>query len=664
MRIIVSCTSQVRIIWNLSLIIMKYYHVLLASMLILFVSLDARSQSLQSHSGPIECRDILPGERTDFAKLVDVLHPVWTAVSARDEQRLLNYLSSDEVFIRDTAWRGLANMNVKDASRLFDLAMADSLNTRWFTLSNQTMDASLLRRLETMASNASIADVIGIYQVLGQKGDALSHRFLVDASRSDQRSETGYTLALAMSRSIIRHPSETYDDVQLVRRAMLANDAMEQSAWLYVWYRSTQIRPGTAALDLLSQWTEVHFDEAYGLLRQYMIAILGRSAHPGLYQTLMTIEPGSLHPLEAVEIVRILPAYLANDGVQQLMWSMSDFDYARLELLQLIRNMPQKPSDGYRNVIMQRLDEGVGHAYEWLLLVRALGTWWPDDARAVMEQRQREWIDNPHYVNDYIETLKVVYDRYWVIDHLLSLASGDDDAILVPVIQQATGFAMQSPQDGELRALVAPVILRAAHSGSYRVSQALFASEGALEWSKDQNDERLVHHIERGRAISVNVPDLNVPDANVIKRLGPHPIWVLNTEAGDIVMRLDSYRAPSTVSTFAGLVEDGWYVGTPFHRVVHNFVIQSGAIWNPEYTLDSPFRVPTEATEGEFSRGAVGVASAGRDTETSQFFMMHMWHPHLNGGYSNIGRVIEGADVIDSLRQGTLVTGSSIYSCY
>ncbi len=643
---------------------MSIKHVLLAITMIFYVSGDAFSQISQLSAAPVECRDILPGDRLEFARLVDSLHPVWSAVSARDELQLLDYLTSSDVFVRDTAWRGLANMNVSNIEKLFDLALDDSLNTRWFTLSNQTINATQLRKLETLISTASIVDANGMYLVLGQKGDTQSHRFLVDAILSDRRPETGYALALAMSRSIIRHPNESYDGMQLVRRSMLATDAMEQSAWLYVWYRSTQIRPDAAALDLLAQWTDAHFDEAYGLLRQYMIAILGRSGHQGLYNKLLTVDPESLHPLEAVEIVRILPLFMANEGVQQLMWSMSVFDYARLELLQLIRNMPQKPSDGYRDILIQRLEEGTSHAYEWMLAVRALGVWWPDDAKKVMEEGHREWTDNPHYINDYIETLKVVYDRYWVIDHLNSLALGGDDAILVPVIQQSTAFAMQSPQDGELRALVAPILIRAAQSNSYRVSQALFASEGALEWTKDQNDEQLLRHIEYGRALSVQIPDLNVPDAELLKKLGPNPIWVLSTEAGDIVMRLDSYRAPATVSTFAKIVEQGWYNGTPFHRVVHNFVVQSGAIWHPDYTMKSPFRVPTEATEGEFSRGAVGVASAGRDTETSQFFMMHMWHPHLNGGYSNIGRVIEGEDVIDSLRQGTLVTGSQMHSCY
>jgi cyclophilin family peptidyl-prolyl cis-trans isomerase len=93
--------------------------------------------------------------------------------------------------------------------------------------------------------------------------------------------------------------------------------------------------------------------------------------------------------------------------------------------------------------------------------------------------------------------------------------------------------------------------------------------------------------------------------------------------------------------------------------VIQNFVIQAGLSFSGD-RREPDFTVPTEGVETQFERGSVGVASAGRDTEGGQFFIMHQWMPHLNGRYSNIGRVVEGMDVVDRVWQGTLIHSSRI----
>ncbi|HAC15484.1 MAG TPA: hypothetical protein DCE78_06000, partial [Bacteroidetes bacterium] len=99
------------------------------------------------------CSDNIPESKEKFAALVDELSPVWNAISTRDEHTLLDFLSSESPFVRETAWRGLANMSVNDINRLFELAMDESLDIKWFTLSNQTLNAAHLRRLENLISS-------------------------------------------------------------------------------------------------------------------------------------------------------------------------------------------------------------------------------------------------------------------------------------------------------------------------------------------------------------------------------------------------------------------------------------------------------------------------------------------------------------------------------
>ena len=612
------------------------------------------------------CSDTIPESKEKFSELVDELFPVWAAVSARDESLLMTYSSSEHLFVSETAWRGLANISVTDVSRLFDLAMNESLDIKWFTLSNQVLDANHLRSLENLISSDKPDVRSGVYLVLGQKGDAISHSFLLSKAETSMDSNSDYYLALAVGRSILSNRESVVPDMLLLKRAMAVTDSKVQAAWMYPWYRSSEVKPSANALDVLGQWTAAYFDKAYGLVRQYMINILGKSAHPSLISMMMDQNLAELHPLEAVELAKALFIYPESDQVAQLRLglSMHPNPYVSIELLQGIIRMENQPSEAYKNEILSRLTKGINDPFEWLWHVRALGKWWVDDARIILENDTYPWTEHPHYTNDYLETVKSIYTPEDFMALLQRLSQNSDDAILVPVINQISMIAQQSPDDTELRQKVATVLALIAQNNSYRISLAFQVSNSGLDWKSDQSDEYLLNHIQVGETLSAIQPELNVPDANLIKELGSHPIWVLRTNIGDIVMRLDSYRAPATVSTFAGIVNGGWYDGTPFHRVVHNFVIQGGAIWHPDYTNENPFRVPTEGTELEFSRGAVGVASAGRDTETSQFFMMHMWSPHLNGQYSNIGRVIEGEDVIDRLTQGTIVQSSSIYGCY
>ena len=94
-----------------------------------------------------------------------------------------------------------------------------------------------------------------------------------------------------------------------------------------------------------------------------------------------------------------------------------------------------------------------------------------------------------------------------------------------------------------------------------------------------------------------------------------------------------------------------------FHRVVPDFVVQggdpTGTGWGgPGFTLPSEISAGLEAMPIDFGAGAIGIADAGKDTGGSQWFAMHAPAPHLEGRYTWVGRVVEGADVIDKLQVG------------
>jgi cyclophilin family peptidyl-prolyl cis-trans isomerase len=149
---------------------------------------------------------------------------------------------------------------------------------------------------------------------------------------------------------------------------------------------------------------------------------------------------------------------------------------------------------------------------------------------------------------------------------------------------------------------------------------------------------------------------LIVPPVGIVHQT---PVWILETSEGRIVIELDGLRTPASTYAISKIASEGYYTGTFFHRVIQNFVIQAGLSFSGD-RREPDFTVPTEGNEAQFERGSVGVASAGRDTEGGQFFIMHQWMPHLNGRYSNIGRVVEGMDVVDRVWQGTLIHSSRI----
>lgn len=131
---------------------------------------------------------------------------------------------------------------------------------------------------------------------------------------------------------------------------------------------------------------------------------------------------------------------------------------------------------------------------------------------------------------------------------------------------------------------------------------------------------------------------------------------ILQTQYGPIKIRLLSKEAPFTVLNFIELAKKGNYNNTIFHRVVPNFVIQGGDPRGNGYG-GPPYFIRSEFNDLNFNRGAVGMASDGKDTEGSQFFIMHSPYYHLDGKYTLFGFVEEGINVVDSIGQGdTLIS--------
>ncbi len=129
----------------------------------------------------------------------------------------------------------------------------------------------------------------------------------------------------------------------------------------------------------------------------------------------------------------------------------------------------------------------------------------------------------------------------------------------------------------------------------------------------------------------------------------------IHTEKGIMIVEFYEKDAPNTVKNFCDLAEKGFYDGLTFHRVIPNFVIQGGCP-NGTGSGGPGYKIKCELSGGNqyHDRGVLSMAHAGRDTGGSQFFVCHSRAntAHLDKVHTCFGKVVEGLEVIDAIREG------------
>ncbi|MCC6314409.1 MAG: peptidylprolyl isomerase [Thermomicrobiales bacterium] len=121
----------------------------------------------------------------------------------------------------------------------------------------------------------------------------------------------------------------------------------------------------------------------------------------------------------------------------------------------------------------------------------------------------------------------------------------------------------------------------------------------------------------------------------------------LQTNKGDITVEFFPKEAPNTVNNFICLARDGYYDGTPFHRIVSGFVIQGG---DPTGTgAGGPgYKFADEPVTRPYTKGILAMANAGPNTNGSQFFIV-LDNVQLPPNYTIFGQVTSGMDVVDAI---------------
>src|SRR5574344_1670785 len=148
---------------------------------------------------------------------------------------------------------------------------------------------------------------------------------------------------------------------------------------------------------------------------------------------------------------------------------------------------------------------------------------------------------------------------------------------------------------------------------------------------------------------------------NNLKREGrkmenKNPIVTIEMENGkQIKVELYPHIAPNTVNNFISLIDNNYYDGIIFHRVIKGFMIQGGCpqgtgMGGPGYSIKGEFSSNGFTNDLKHTKGVLSMArSMMPNSAGSQFFIMHETSPHLDGQYAAFGKVTEGLDVVDKI---------------
>ena len=163
--------------------------------------------------------------------------------------------------------------------------------------------------------------------------------------------------------------------------------------------------------------------------------------------------------------------------------------------------------------------------------------------------------------------------------------------------------------------------------------------------------ERMGGQVSERRVETVNTRNHREDYERALARIGKSVRAVVTTDKGAFTMELLPEEAPLTVDNFVGLARKNYFNNVLFHRVVPNFVVQGG---DPRGDGNGGpgYQIRCEINEVPYNRGAVGMALSGKDTGGSQWFVTHSPQPHLDGGFTVFGRVVEGMEVIDRIVRG------------
>jgi cyclophilin family peptidyl-prolyl cis-trans isomerase/HEAT repeat protein len=203
-----------------------------------------------------------------------------------------------------------------------------------------------------------------------------------------------------------------------------------------------------------------------------------------------------------------------------------------------------------------------------------------------------------------------------------------------------------------------------AYKDYYDSIQFLYEAKGKLSLPKDiegmKSLQVAIDYFEGNESPSAVINEYNHPiDWQLISTIDSHQKMKIITSKGVIDIEMMVNESPGSVANFITLANIKYYDGKNFHRIAPNFVAQGGCNrgdgWGGE-----DYSIRSELGPQHYKEGYIGMASAGKDTEGTQWFITHSPNPHLDGRYSIFARVTKGMEVVHQLGIGDVIESVSL----
>ncbi|WP_290878269.1 peptidylprolyl isomerase [Gracilimonas sp.] len=638
-----------------------------------------------------------------YSELLTEDYPeLYTYVFERNADSLLAFTDHSNEYIRNQAWRGLISTPVESMDEFITRVQYADSEVAWVALSHQELTDEQLSRLQDLWEiRPSLRN--GISLVLGRQGNQASLNFLVQNFETIMDSDYEYETALAISRLSIEHELNESNQKVLLRYAAILDDPELFRAYFYGLYRSNQALAGDDMRQTLwetYEWTQ------RPEIKQYAAKILFNTDAEWFFARLPIGDASQMNVQLAIELAQHTGKLNWSEKLENLYRRLLNHSNPAVNEVALsqIKNHPGKVAAFDEVIISEVVENEEKEASVRLSGILALSevSGYLSLADTLAEESEYLLIKKLNIyqkglaAEEYLETLEeyaVSENRmegtfavqalsgWWtnlsearkstsfrtrIRTLVFELLEQKDRSITYTTLNFLTASGLVEENDFErLEELLS----------DYRLPEdvEVFQAYGSLlkEHFEDRAAPVIDALVQKGNAAlnsalhgqGWEIPDeegkpqtFRTPNWQRLAELEYEPIWVLETEKGTIKIAMNVLIAPATIAGMDSLTQAGAYDGVAFHRVVPNFVIQGGDVESGLGTGGPGYVVPTEGSEKDYKRGMVGIASAGTDTEGSQYFIMHQWKPHLNGDYTIVGEVTEGMEVVDRILEGDKVT--------
>lgn len=637
----------------------------------------------------------------EFRNLMTTEYPnLHQYIEERNGAAILEFTNHTDSTIRQHAWRALIQTQVADRDLHLQKVIQANMPVAWASLWLKDLDEQDLKYFHQLwRSDPKYRN--GLTTLFAEHGNAETLDLLLNTAQTNDP-VFNYNLAYAIGQRSRSLQINSRQEIAIIDRALATKDGALTQAYLYGYYRGRKTFEKEAAQHLLNLWANYYPQNHAG--NQSIVRIL---IHDYTNQVIrhFPIERYSIMDVQlAIEVAQGLGAAEATSFTPAILNTLLDHRNPNVKIaaLQAISRHPEIAGRLFSD-IMNKV--GLNEYAEPMARMVAFNT--INNPARYRNQMLETAAEQPFLQTLKYSVLRKTDDPASLFGIVLTDLTHPSRLNRLYALQELAEWWISAPEEfkeetaAQVRAEVLNIISQSDRSMVFVAAPLfmetlIFGEEDLPVFEKlltgfslpadvevyqaisqvlytryEEQAQSLIDSLARMGNIALNrtlltqgwdilqgdyYPEIfRSPDWKRLSKLGPNPYVVIETVKGEIILQLDVLKAPATISGMDQLIRSRAYNGVPFHRVIPNFVVQGGDVETQDGFGGPGYTVPTEASATMYNRGVVGIASAGTDTEGSQFFIMHQWKPHLNGRYTVVGKVVDGMDVVDRLVQGDVI---------